>query len=156
MRPLRLLPLALLAVLLAAGCNPSGHIKARGRVVKGGQPFLAEKGQGLRIFFAPVELTTGGYDSYAAEYNPADGTFLVVGKDRTGLPPGKYRVGLQLMQNKEDLFNGKLLGKKSPFILEVARGGDDLVIDLDQAPLVPDKPAGKAGSKTGGKPGGNS
>ena len=49
-----------------------------------------------------------------------------------GLPPGKYRVSLQLMKNKEDQFGGRLVGVKSPFTVEVQRGGGDLVIDLDQ------------------------
>jgi hypothetical protein len=73
------------------------------------------------------------FDSYAAEYNPEDGSFRVQGKDGKGLPPGKYRVDLQLMKSKEDMLGGKLLGKKSPFVLEITSGSSDLVIDLDTA-----------------------
>ncbi len=67
------------------------------------------------------------------------------GKDGKGLPRGKYRVDLQLMKSKEDLLGGKLLGKKSPYVLEVTGSSDDLVIDLDTAHfdaiLAGDKPA---------------
>jgi hypothetical protein len=125
--------LALLMAFLVAGCGNSSHIKAKGRVLKGGQPYLTAQGEGLRIFFAPVEGGSGDhYDSYAALYQPADGTFQVKGKDGAGLPPGKYQVSLQLMKNKEDVFAGRYFGKKSPFTLEVTQGGGDLVIDLDQ------------------------
>ena len=120
--------------LLALGCGNSSFIKAKGRIVKGGQPFLTEEGEGLRIFFDPLELPPGHhYDSFAAIYDPDNGSFQVAGKDGQGLPPGKYRVGLQLMKSKEDRLGGALLGKKSPFTLEVTGTRDDLIIDLDQA-----------------------
>ena len=134
MRSLRRLLPGLLIGLLALGCGRSGFIKARGCITKGGQPFLAGAGQGLRIFFVPLATPEGSrYDSYAAEYDPEAGTFQVRGKDGQGLPPGSYRVTLQLMKSKEDLLKGALLGTKSPFTCEVARGGGDVVIDLDKA-----------------------
>jgi hypothetical protein len=125
--------LALLLGFLAVGCGDSSHIKARGRILKGGQPYLTAQGEGLRIIFAPLEGGNDGhYDSYAAEYRPADGSFQVKGKDGAGLPAGKYRVSLELRKNREDVFGGRYVGKKSPFTLEVSHGGGDLVIDLDQ------------------------
>jgi hypothetical protein len=130
--------LALLPILLATGCGSSTHIQAKGRIIKGGQAYRTNSGEGLRIIFAPLEVPRDGrYDSYAAVYEPSDGTFRVKGKDGEGLPPGKYRVSLELMKNREDMFGGKLVGKKSPFTVTVTRGGDDLVIDLDKAPLEP-------------------
>jgi hypothetical protein len=141
----------LLIGLLVLGCGKSSFIKAKGRIVKGGQPYLTQEGEGLRIFFSPLEAPTGQqYDSFAAIYEPDNGSFQVVGKDGQGLPPGKYRVGLQLMKSKEDLLKGALLGKKSPFTLEVTGGSDDLVIDLDQAQfdtLLAQASAPKKGSK---------
>jgi len=133
MHPRRLILSLLLLGLFALGCGDSSHIRAKGRIIKGGQPYLAPEGEGFRVFFVPMEAAKGShYDSYAAEYNPEDGSFRVEGKDGKGLPPGKYRVDLQLMKSKEDLLNGKLLGKKSPFIVEVT-GKEDLVINLDEA-----------------------
>jgi hypothetical protein len=133
MRRLQYLAVGLLIGLFAAGCGNSGLIKAKGRVLKGGQPYRTGEGQGLRIFFAPVEIPgKEHYDSYAAEYHAEDGTFQVKGKDGAGLPPGKYRVGIQLMKNRDDLLGGKLLGKNSPLTCEITGSHDDLVIDLDQ------------------------
>jgi len=130
----RRLAVGLLVSLFAAGCGDSGFVKAKGHIIKAGQPYLTGPGEGFRIVFAPIELqSTTQYDSYAASYNPRDGSFIVTGKNNKGLPPGNYRVGLQLMKSKEDLLNGRLLGKKSPLVAEVTAGRNDIVIDLDQA-----------------------
>jgi hypothetical protein len=138
---------------MSLGCGDSSHIKAKGRLVKGGQPYLAPEGTGFRVFFVPLDVPEGKhYESFAAEYNPENGSFQVQGKDGKGLPPGKYRVDLQLMKSKEDLLGGKLLGKKSPYVMEVTSSADDLVIDLDMAKfdslLAGEKPA-KAKTKKG-------
>jgi hypothetical protein len=131
MRPLRANVLIMILSLTVIGCGGS-HMKAKGHVMKGGQPFLLPEGEGLRIFFAPVDpAKSDHFDSFAAEYDPSNGSFQVQGKDGKGLPPGKYRVDIQLMKSKEDLLGGKLMGKKSPFVLEVTSSGGDLLIDLD-------------------------
>jgi hypothetical protein len=129
-----LLLLALIAPFLL-GCGKSGYVKAVGHIVKGGQPFRLDEGQSLRLFFAPSNTQGSRYDSFAASFNPDDGSFEVLGKDGEGLPPGTYQVGLQLMQGKEDQLSGRLLGPKSGITLEVAPGSKDLVIDLDKTPF---------------------
>jgi hypothetical protein len=153
MHPRQIALFLLVLGLFASGCGDSSRIKAKGRIVKGGQPYLAPEGEGFRVFFVPLEVPDGKhYDSYAAEYNSEDGSFLVQGKDGKGLPPGKYRVDLQLMKSKEDLLNGKLMGKKSPYTIEVTNSGYDLIIDLDTARFdsllaeqKPSKPKSKKG-----------
>jgi hypothetical protein len=123
-----------LIALTCVGCGNSGLIKARGRIMKGGQPYLANEGEGLRIFFEPLEIAQGTthYDSFAAEYHAEDGSFQVQGKNGLGLPPGNYRVSLQLMKNKEDMCAGRASGKKSPFTCEVTGAQGEVVINLDQ------------------------
>jgi hypothetical protein len=134
MKLLRRIIALLILGLLATGCGDSGFVKARGHIIKAGEPYLTGPGEGFRIVFAPIELqSTTQYDSYAASYNPKDGSFIVTGKNGKGLPPGNYRIGLQLMKSKEDLLNGRLLGKKSPLVAEVTSARNDIVIDLDQA-----------------------
>jgi hypothetical protein len=144
MRCFRYLLLCLLICLVSMGCGNS-QIKAKGRVLKGGAPFQPAEGEAVRIFFEPLDPPQGSYDSYAGEFNNKDGTFQINGKDGTGLPPGKYRITLQLMKNKEDLFNGGLMGRRSPFSCEVKRSSDEAVVDLDQVKLPPAK-VRKAGS----------
>lgn len=128
--------LALTGLLVAAlaGCGGSSNIKPKGRVLKGGQPFHTAEGQGLRLTFIPLEISGERYDSYPAIYNGEEGTFEVTGKDGTGLPPGKYRVGFELMKKREDQFKGRYLGGRSPYTCEVHSSGDEVVIDLDNPP----------------------
>jgi hypothetical protein len=118
--------------LFLGGCSGSSRIKARGRIVQGGVPYHTEEGQGLRIFFVPLKASELTYESYAAIPDKGGSTFQVVGKDGKGLPPGKYRVNLQLMKNKEDLFNNRLMGVDCPLVCEVPGPSGDVVVDLDQ------------------------
>jgi hypothetical protein len=135
MRALRNLLLIALTGSLALGCGKSGFFHAKGHIVKGGQRFQIAEGQSLRILFAPLAGEGGRYDSYAGTFDPDDGSFEIVGKDGQGLPAGKYRVGIQLMQGKEDQLGGRLLGSQSGITLEVTPGSKDLLIDLDSTPF---------------------
>jgi hypothetical protein len=135
MRCFRLLPVFVLLGLFCLGCSRDGYFNARGRIVKGGRPLILPEGQGLRVFFCPSETGGTRYDSFAASYDPTDGSFEVMGKDGRGLPPGKYYIGLQLMEKKEDLLGGRLLGPKSGLSLDVVPGAKDLVINLDESPF---------------------
>jgi hypothetical protein len=123
----------MLLCLFLTGCGGT-TFRAKGRVIKDGYSYLTGPGEGLRIFFTPEGAKSAAqFDSFAAVYDPVDGSFVVTGKDGKGLPPGNYRVGIQLMKSKEDLLGGRLLGKRSPIVLEVASSWDEIVIDLDQA-----------------------
>ena len=138
MRCLRVLLPCLLICVVGAGCG--SHIKTKGRVVKGGEPFKPGEGEGVRIFFVPLDPREDNtYDSYAGEFNNENGTFQIKGKDGNGLPPGKYRITMQLMKDKEDLFSGALMGPRSPFTCEIKSSSDEVVVDLDQARIPPPK-----------------
>ena len=126
-------PLGLLICCAVLGCGGS-LVKPKGRVMKGGAPFQTADGEALRVILAPADGPEGAhYDSYPALYNPDNATFQVVGKDGKGLPPGKYRVGLELIKKKEDVFKGALMGRRSPFTCEVTNSSSEIVVDLDQA-----------------------
>jgi hypothetical protein len=119
-----------------------GFVQAKGRVLNDGAPFHPGEGEALRIIFAPLETPTGTtYDSYAAEYHPDDETFQVRGKDGNGLPPGKYRVSVELLKKKEDLFKGSFTGPQSPLTCEVTSAANELVVDLDQSKGGAEQPA---------------
>src|SRR6516165_1681759 len=93
--------------LLAAGCG-GGKLQTRGRVMLGGQPLLPKEDESVRVTFVPI-LPDGKppSDHYFAEFNPADATFQSAGKDKKGMPPGKYRVAVEYKQKKRDAFSGK-------------------------------------------------
>jgi hypothetical protein len=119
-----------LIALLLCGCGGDGRMKPRGRIVKSGAPLQLPEDEGIRIAFLPVEATGKTYDSYLAQLNK-DGTFQVIGKDGKGLPPGKYRVSMEHLKNKKDLFKGAFFGSKSPIVCDVKNASDEIVIDLD-------------------------
>ncbi len=50
-----------------------------------------------------------------------------------GLPPGKYRVAVQLLKKKQDLFGGKYDAQKSPFVFDIDAGTKEVVVDLDKS-----------------------
>jgi hypothetical protein len=120
--------------LLAAGCG-GDKLRTRGRVVKGGQPLVPKEDESVRVTFVPI-LPDGKppSDHYFAEYNPADGTFQSAGKDKKGMPPGKYRVAVAFMQKKRDVLGGKFDENRSPFVFDVDARTPEIVIDLDQPP----------------------
>jgi hypothetical protein len=129
MRPWRSGIMLVVALLFVYGCG-DGRIKARGRIVKNGEPFTLSEGEGMRIVFVPTDVSGATYDSYVAVFEK-DGSFKVTGKDGQGLPPGKYRVDLEHLKKKKDLFKGAFAGKRSPIVREVSRGSGEIVIDLD-------------------------
>jgi hypothetical protein len=122
--------------LLAAGCG-DGRLRTRGRVVMGGQPLLPKEGESVRITFVPV-VPDGKppADHYFAEFNRADATFQSAGKDKKGMPPGKYRVAVEYKKDRKgpDLLRGRFDENRSPFVFDVDSRTPEIVIDLDRPP----------------------
>jgi hypothetical protein len=135
MRRLFILPaVAALLCLVAAGCG-DGKLRTRGRLMKGGQPFVPKEDEKIRVTFVPV-LPDGKppADHYHAEFNRTDATFQSAGKDKKGMPPGKYRVAVEFKQKNRDAFGGKFDENRSPFVFDVDSGSPEIVIDLDKPP----------------------
>ena len=133
MRILKGLLAAALCLALASGCGGATRLNTKGRIVKGGGPFTVPQGEYVRVIFFPV--TADGkppQNTYIATYNGADGTFRAVGPDGKGIPPGKYRIALEHVRKKQDLFNGNYDGNKSPFVFDVNSSTGELLIDLDK------------------------
>lgn len=118
--------------LLAAGCN-DGMLRTKGRLLKGGQPFIPQTGEFIEITFVPI-LPEGKppADFYFAEVDQSTGVFKPFGKNGKGMPPGKYRVAVELMRKKKDQFGGKYDTEKSPFVFDVEASTTEIVIDLDR------------------------
>ena len=53
MRSRRLLPAAALLAFALAGCGPT-MLKAKGRLVKNGEPFRPAEGELVRVMFVPL------------------------------------------------------------------------------------------------------
>ncbi len=129
-------PLALACglCLLLAGCG-TGKLRTQGKLLKSGQPLIPQEGESVRVTFVPI-LPDGKppMDHYFAEFDPKDATFRAAGKDREGMPPGKYRVAVEFKRNRQDIFQGRYDENRSPFVFEVGSSTSDLVIDVDAPP----------------------
>jgi hypothetical protein len=118
--------------ILITGCG-DGRLRTKGQLLKGGQPFIPPEGEYIEITFVPI-LPDGkpAPDYYYAEVDQAAGTFRPAGKDLKGMPPGKYRVAVELMKKKKDKFGGKFNTMRSPFVFDVDSQTKEIVIDLDK------------------------
>jgi hypothetical protein len=126
------LMVALGLCLVTAGCGDA-RLRTKVRVLKGGQPLLPHADEPMRVTFVPI-LPDGKppADHYFAEFIKSDGTFRSAGKDRKGMPPGKYRVAVEYKKNKQDVFNGKFDENHSPFVFDIDGGTPEIVIDVDK------------------------
>lgn len=123
-----------LVLIHVSGCGEP-LLKTRGRVLRHGAPFLPGKEEFVRVIFVPVvEPDKQVKDYYVAQYNALEGTFQVAGKDLRGMPPGKYRVAIELDKHRRDLLRGAFDAENSPFVYDVDSSTGELVIDLDQPP----------------------
>jgi hypothetical protein len=154
----RLFLALLIAPLFAAqGCSRGNSVWVTGKLLKGGNPYQAPTGQLVYVTFVAMEIKDGsgkdipGGEPFTAEVDQATGTFSVPGRDRRGIPPGKYRIAVTQKMTRETFDATKPQVKKgrktadretdtlanrfgvetSP-IVRVVKGGEVLAIDLDQ------------------------
>ena len=121
--------------LLATGCGGEKKLRTQGRLLKGGQPLVLKPDQKVRITFVPI-LPDGKppMDHYVATYDDAKGTFVAAGKDLGGLPPGKYRVAIEVATKKRDELKGIFDEDRSPFIFDIDSKTKEIEIDLEKPP----------------------
>jgi hypothetical protein len=123
--------------LVGIGCGKdNGLLRTMGRVVKGGEAFVPDEGTHLQIYLVPIpEDGKPPANFYAAEVEPGTSVFRASGAMKEGVPPGKYRVCLELMdKKKKDQFGGKFDADTSPYIFDVDEETEEIVIDLDAPP----------------------
>jgi len=125
--------IAILACAALTGCGGNPRLNAKGRVVKGGQPYTVPAGDYVRVTFYELTPDGGtGKNSYAATFDNADGTFRAVGPDGRGIPPGKYRICVEHESKRRDLFKGAYNTDTTPFVFDIDSRTTELVIDLDR------------------------
>lgn len=139
----------LIAPFVAAACGTSDTVSVTGKLLKGGAAYAAPEGQRVGITFYTMTEAGGprGSEPYAAQWNPADGTFTVPGRDGRGIPPGKYRVSIVRKWKRDalpepknpkkpvdrdtDLLKNLYGPETSPIVREV-QSSSEMVIDLDR------------------------
>jgi hypothetical protein len=123
----------LLVLLLVSGCSSDGKLRTRGKILKGGIPYVAEETDIVHVTFVPIpEGGARPMDYHIAAFNKADGTFVASGKDGKGVPPGKYRIAIEHLRQRKDLLNGAFGTENSPFVREVKSGSDVLTLDISK------------------------
>jgi hypothetical protein len=123
--------------LVGIGCgNDNGLLRPKGRVVKGGEAFVPDEGTYLQVYLVPIFEDGKPPDNfYAAEVDQETGVFRPAGAMKEGIPPGKYRVCLELRdKKKKDQFGGKFDVDGSPYVFDYEEGMEEVVIDLDAPP----------------------
>jgi hypothetical protein len=133
-----LISIVFAAAFAASGCGKSdGLLRTQGRLLKGGEDFVPADGEYIQITFVPIPQDgKPAMDYYYADVDQDTGTFWPAGKTRKGMPPGTYRVAVELMKQKKDLFGGKFDAAKSPFVFDVDEDTAEIVIDLDEPPTA--------------------
>ncbi|MCI0459463.1 MAG: hypothetical protein L0Z62_21140 [Gemmataceae bacterium] len=119
------------ACLLASGCGSAG-VKANGKLLLDGKPLtVSDKGVIQMALYA--EDDPKGTKAEAVDVQN-DGTFVIMGKKREGVPSGKYRVAVQVFDPYpgDDKLGGKFAHDKSSLVREV-KANEDLIIDLGKA-----------------------
>lgn len=122
---------ALALALLASGCGSSNTARVSGTLTKDGQPLQVTDGQWCIMNLYPVDLDPSKFPPFAANVSK-DGKFEVPGVENRGIPPGKYRVAVELVNHKDrgkDLLNNAFTSTKSPIIREIT-GSTSLAVDL--------------------------
>jgi hypothetical protein len=133
-RPLLFLLTSCALGVLVSGCGGSGKLQTRGRILKNGAPYVPPDGDIVRVMFVPIADGKGKVtDFHMANFNPEDGTFQAAGKDLKGVPPGKYRIAIEHLHRRADIFKGTFDAERSPFVHEINSSTGEIVIDVAKA-----------------------
>ncbi len=117
--------------MLLSGCGGAGKLQTKVHLLKDGAPYATPEGDIVRMMFVPVpEGKERVTDFYAAKFNPEDGTFEAAGGDLKGVPPGKYRIAIEHLHQRADIFKGAFDAVRSPFVVEVNRSTHEITVDL--------------------------
>lgn len=134
--PLTLLTCLTLCLLIPACSSEPRPVKIAGKLTNNDKPLPASKGM-VQVQFVPIVEKGAPQDTYPAKVNRDDMTFEVPGKKGDGIPPGKYRIAVQLMSPgapAEVLEMNKRFGNdNSPITYEVVGENVSMVIDLGKA-----------------------
>jgi hypothetical protein len=133
--PRLLTVIAVALTFFAAGCGGDGLLRTQGKLLKDGKPFVANEGEYIHVIFVPIRSDGKPPENhYVAEVDQSTGEFKPAGAQLKGMPPGKYRVAIELMKKRKDLLKGKFDEVNSPFVVDVDKDTKEIVIDLDKPP----------------------
>ena len=99
--------------------------------MKDGEDFVPGDEENLQVMLVPIsEDSSPAKNFYYAEVNQETGSFYAAGAEKKGVPPGKYRVLVELKKNKKDLLKGKFYEMDSPFVFDIDDNSEPMVVDI--------------------------
>ena len=131
----------LAAGLAVVGCGGSAQsdrevkgVAVAGRLVQNGKALKLKDSEQLVVNFILDGATPDDPIVAAAEYNPADGSFVVSGPTGQGIPPGRYKVEVILDSyggGDDDRRFAEFDAETTPLVAEVgADPGQHFTVDL--------------------------
>jgi hypothetical protein len=128
--------LAVVVLMNSFGCDSGPKLlPLRGKLLKNGEQFEAGPDELIQITFVPIRNDGKPVtDHYYANVDDVKGTFVAAGKTGRGMPAGKYRVALELMKKKKDVYKGKFDQVNSPFVFDITASTKEIVIDVEKPP----------------------
>jgi hypothetical protein len=122
-----------LCVFLSACSRGPRLVKVSGKLTNHDKPYQVAPAE-MRPLITLVPLDKeGAYDKPPAEFNTSDGTFTVPGRQRNGIPEGKYRIAIQLNPPNPSAeiqhYNQLFTEQSSPIVRDIT-GPTELTIDL--------------------------
>jgi hypothetical protein len=121
-------------LFLATGCTKHVGLTPEGQLLKNGIPFVPEEGEFVLVSFiaaADSGNTEGG--SYVASFNPQTSTFKVGGSGKL-MPPGKYKIAIQVNKQHKDTLHGQFGPATTPFVFDIQTGKEEIKVDLATTP----------------------
>jgi len=129
--------LILAGVFALSGCGGNGLLRTQGRLLKDGEEFVPGEGEYIKVTFVPLPPDKKpALNYYFAEVDQESGTFTAAGAQLQGMPPGKYRVAVELIKDRNDQFGGRFDTDRSPFVFDIDKDTEELVLELDKPPAV--------------------
>jgi len=137
MRALTTLACCLTLCLLFTACaSEEKLVKVNGKLKEGEQPFKMDPNGSISVSFVPIVAEGTHFSTYPATVERTDMSFVVPGRKGKGIPPGKYRVAIQLRtpeaSEKINEQNQRLSKQHSPIMVEV-NDETPLIIDVAKA-----------------------
>jgi hypothetical protein len=84
------------AALFFCGCSSNNGVKLEGKVLKDGKPFQPTGDEILNLSFHALTPDGDVTAVYPAKVNESDGSFVLYGAKGNRIPPGKYRININL------------------------------------------------------------
>ena len=128
---------AAMLLVVIGGCSSGPKlIKANGQLLFNQQPLKVSPQAGISVIFLSLEADQAVRTFPADPLNTEDATFVVPGKNRSGIPIGKYRIVIQ-QKMEDDLPENvsrmnEMFSRHASAIIREVTNDDPIILDLSK------------------------